>query len=93
MCVTKEINVINPAGLHARPAARFVELARTFESAVTVTKDGRTGNAKSLVGLLKLSIGAGSTIMLRAQGPDQRAAVDGLVALLSELNEPEGTHE
>lgn len=90
MCVTREINVMNPTGLHARPAARFAELARTFESAVTVTKDGRTGNAKSLIGLLKLSIGTGSVITIRAQGPDEGEAVDALTSLLSEFAESEG---
>jgi phosphotransferase system HPr (HPr) family protein len=90
MCVTRDIDVMNPAGLHARPAARFAELARTFESAVTVAKDGRTGNAKSLIGLLKLNIETGSTVTIQAQGPDEQAAVAALAALLSEGAEPEG---
>jgi phosphocarrier protein HPr len=90
MRVTREIDVINPTGLHARPASQFAELARTFESAVTVTKEGRTANAKSLIGLLKLGVGAGSTITLGAEGPDEQAAVDALAALLSEFAESEG---
>jgi phosphotransferase system HPr (HPr) family protein len=90
MCVTRVINVVNSTGLHARPAARFAEVARTFEAAITVTKDGRTGNAKSVLGLLKLGIGAGSTIAVSAEGPDEQAAVEGLSALMSELAESEG---
>jgi phosphotransferase system HPr (HPr) family protein len=85
----EEVVVTNPTGLHARPAARFVELARGFESTVSIEKDGRQGNAKSLVSVLKLGINQGSLVALAAEGPDENRAVEALSELLRDLAETE----
>jgi phosphotransferase system HPr (HPr) family protein len=84
-----DVEVTNPSGLHARPAARFVEAARAFEATLSLQKDGRQGNAKSLVSVLKLGIGQGSLITLEADGPDEDRAVEELTALLRSLAEAE----
>jgi phosphocarrier protein HPr len=70
------------AGLHARPAALFVKLAASFQSAITVTLGERTINGKSIVQVLTLGAKQGSTIVVAADGPDEGAAVAALEQLV-----------
>jgi phosphotransferase system HPr (HPr) family protein len=77
-----ELTVIDPTGLHARPAARFVQSASRFTSRIVVRHDGREANAKSLLSLLTLGLKPGSRIAITAEGADAEGA---LVALASEL--------
>lgn len=84
-----ELVVTNPSGLHARPAATFVETAKRFEAKLSVEKDGRRGNGKSLISLLKLGISKDSRIVLEADGSDEDAAVEELTHLLGRLEEAE----
>lgn len=74
--------VIDPAGLHARPAARFVQTATRFTSRIVIRDDGREADAKSLIALLGLTIRPSSEITLAADGPD---AEEALAALAAEL--------
>jgi phosphocarrier protein HPr len=74
--------LVDPSGLHARPAARFVQTASRFRSTVTIIHGTRQANAKSLLSLLGLALREGSEITLRADGEDADAA---LAALTSEL--------
>jgi phosphotransferase system HPr (HPr) family protein len=74
--------LIDPAGLHARPAARFVQTASRFHSTVAIVHGTREANAKSLLSLLGLALRQGSEIVLRAEGDDADAA---LAALTTEL--------
>jgi phosphotransferase system HPr (HPr) family protein len=76
------LTVIDPAGLHARPAAQFVRTASRFESRITIRAGERTADAKSLIALLGLTIRPHSQVTLAADGPDADAA---LAALLDEL--------
>jgi phosphocarrier protein HPr len=76
------LTVLDPAGLHARPAAQFVRTASRFESRVTITAGERSADAKSLIALLGLTIRPNSQVTLAADGPDGDAA---LAALLDEL--------
>jgi phosphotransferase system HPr (HPr) family protein len=85
MSVVREYVLRNRSGLHARPAARFVELAKTFDSTVTVAGNGKTGNAKSLISMMKLGISSGSAVTLTADGSDEAEAIDALCTLLSEV--------
>jgi phosphocarrier protein HPr len=87
---SRTVTVSNPSGLHARPAAVFVAKAKEYESTVTLEKDGKTGNGKSLIGLLKLGLACGSTVQISAEGSDAQSAVEGLSALLLQLAENEG---
>ena len=75
--------VIDPSGLHARPAARFVQAASRFSSTITIRHDGREADAKSLIALLGLTIRPSSEITLSAVGPDADAALSTLSAELS----------
>jgi phosphotransferase system HPr (HPr) family protein len=82
------LRVIDPAGLHGRPAARFVQIASRFQSAVTLGAGGRTANAKSMVGLLGLAVRPQSEITISAEGDDADAALAALLAELGPTVEP-----
>jgi phosphocarrier protein HPr len=73
--------------LHARPAAAFVRAAMGFDASVTIAAGDREANAKSLLSVLALGAKAGTSVDLRADGPDAAAAVAGLAELLAALVE------
>lgn len=77
-----EVTVCNRLGLHARAAARFVHLAASFRSRVTVGRDGARVDGKSILGLLTLAAGPGTRLVVAADGDDERQAVDSLVELV-----------
>ncbi len=78
----KDVVVQNKVGLHARPATFFIQKANEFKSSIWVEKEERRVNAKSLLGVLSLGIIGGTNIKVIADGADEEAAVDGLVALV-----------
>ena len=73
----------NRLGLHARAAAKFVHLATRFESRVRVARQGREIDGKSIMGILLLAAGRGSTITIAADGSDELEAIAALVALVA----------
>ena len=79
---TKDVEVKNQVGLHARPATFFIQQAHEFKSSIWVEKEDRRVNAKSLLGVLSLGIMGGTTIRILAGGPDEEQAVDELVKLV-----------
>jgi len=82
---TKTTKIINPTGLHARPASLFVNEAKNFSSKVTLRRldpDSGAQNAKSIILLLALALKTGAEIEIAADGPDEVEAVDKLVALV-----------
>jgi len=85
--VEKEASVVPEAGLHARPAARFIKEAKSYSSEIHVIKDGKEVSAKSALRLMTLGAKHGDKVTVRAEGEDEEAAVDALVALLSEEEE------
>jgi phosphocarrier protein HPr len=82
--VSATFEIINELGLHARAATKLVQLASQFESEVTVAKDGQSANAKSVMGVLLLCGSRGSSVTVRARGPDAQAAVDAIGRLIAE---------
>ena len=78
----KEVTVQNKVGLHARPATFFIQKANEYKSSIWVEREDRRVNAKSLLGVLSLGIVGGTDISIIAYGPDEEAAVDGLVKLV-----------
>lgn len=78
----KEVMVQNKVGLHARPATFFIQKANEFKSLITVEKEERRVNAKSLLGVLSLGIIGGTNITIRAEGIDEEDAVEALVKLV-----------
>jgi phosphocarrier protein len=83
MTAERDVEIINKRGLHARASAKFVKLASTFEAEVQVAKDGQSVDARSIMGLMMLAAGPGSSIHISAEGEDAQAAVDALCALVS----------
>lgn len=79
---SRAVRITNALGLHARAAARFVRLACTFGAQVRVDRVGRTIDGKSIMGLLLLAAARGTSITISADGPDEAAAVEALVALV-----------
>lgn len=78
----KDVMVQNKVGLHARPATFFIQKANEFKSSVSVEKEERRVNAKSLLGVLSLGIVGGTQITIRAEGVDEETAVEALVKLV-----------
>ncbi|MFC1658008.1 HPr family phosphocarrier protein [Candidatus Omnitrophota bacterium] len=87
--IRKEIIVKNKSGLHARPAALFVQAANKFDSRITVEKDSERVNGKSIMGILTLGAERDSRIIIEAEGRDARDAIFELERLVSN-NEQEG---
>jgi phosphocarrier protein HPr len=86
--IEKDVPIINRLGLHARPAAMFVRIASRFRAEVWVSKEGEEVNGKSIMGLMMLAAGKGSTLHLRCEGPDADKAVEELEQLIqSRFNE------
>jgi phosphocarrier protein HPr len=81
--IEREATIVNSEGLHARPAARIVRLASTFNSEIEIYKDGVGVNGKSIMGVMMLAAECGSSITIRAQGPDAEVAAEALVALVA----------
>ena len=79
----RETTVGPKEGLHARPAAEFVQKAKGFSSEIVVVKDGREANAKSPLKLMTLAAKHGDKIIIRADGADADEAVNSLVELIS----------
>ena len=82
MALTQVVEIVNERGLHARASAKFVKLAATFDAEVTVSRDGTTVDALSIMGLMMLAAGIGSTIEIAADGPEAQPALDALVELV-----------
>ncbi|HEV2162618.1 MAG TPA: HPr family phosphocarrier protein [Stellaceae bacterium] len=81
--VNRSVTICNQRGLHARAAARFVKLAFEYDADITVTKAGASVSGRSIMGLMMLAAGPGSTVDLSATGPDATRAIDALVALIT----------
>jgi phosphocarrier protein HPr len=77
-----EVTLVNVLGLHARAAARFVQVASRFRSRITLSKDGRAVDAKSILGVLMLAAALGDRLTLSARGEDAQEAVAALSALI-----------
>ena len=79
---TATVTVHHESGLHARPAAQFVNLAKQFDSDIKISANGKSVNAKSLVLLLTLAVKPNTSIELTASGTDEQEAVDALSKLI-----------
>lgn len=78
----RTVQVVNPLGLHARPAAQLVRLASGYQSQVELERDGMVVNGKSIMGVMMLAAECGSSLVIRANGGDESAAVDAIAALV-----------
>ena len=83
MKVSRTVEICNERGLHARASAKIVKLAGEFDAEVSVSRDGQTVDARSIMGLMMLAAGIGSTIEISAEGPEAKAAVAALGDLVA----------
>jgi phosphocarrier protein HPr len=81
--IERDATIVNLEGLHARPAARIVRLANSFASEIELAKDGLVVNGKSIMGVMMLAAEFGSSITIRATGPDAEQAVVALAELVA----------
>ncbi|QTQ14042.1 HPr family phosphocarrier protein [Treponema parvum] len=85
--ISREITIQNPTGLHTRPANDFVTLANTFQSDISIRKNEKTANAKSIIKLLRIGISQNDTVVLEADGADEEKAVQALAEFIDRLEE------
>jgi len=78
----RHVQIVNRNGLHARPAAEIVKTASKFKSDITISREDLEVNGKSIMGVMMLAAEFGSTIELRASGPDESEALDALERLI-----------
>ena len=83
MPVERSVQIVNEAGIHARPAAEIVKTAARFKAEITIVKDGLDVNAKSIMGVMMLAAECGSTVLLRAEGEDAQAAIDAIAGVIA----------
>jgi phosphocarrier protein HPr len=81
--IRRVVTICNKRGLHARAAARFVKLAEQFDAEITVAKNGTAASGLSIMGLMMLAAGPGTSVELRASGREAGPAVDALADLVT----------
>ena len=82
--IKREIQVVNKLGLHARASAKLTQTASQFKSAIFIARNGRRVNAKSIMGVMMLAAGKGSTVELDAEGEDEAAALEAVEKLFAD---------
>jgi phosphocarrier protein len=88
--VTRSVQIRNRLGLHARAAARFVHVASRFRSKVTLSRDHKEIDGKSILGILLLAASQGTFVLIKTEGEDEEAALQALVALVEQGFEEDG---
>ncbi len=81
---SKEVEIVNKLGLHARASAKLTQVASGFQSEIWLSRSGRRVNAKSIMGVMMLAAGRGSTVLVEAEGPDAEQAIEALRQLVAE---------
>jgi phosphocarrier protein HPr len=80
----RTVQIVNRNGLHARPAAEIVKLASKFQCEITIVKDDLDVNGKSIMGVMMLAAGLGSSVELETEGADEQVAIDEIEALFND---------
>ena len=81
----REVEIVNNLGLHARASAKLTQLAARYACEVSLSRNGRKVNAKSIMGVMMLAAGKGAIVTLETSGPDEVEAMDAIVALINDL--------
>ncbi len=89
--ISRELLITNKRGLHARASAKFVQLVERFNAEVFVTRGNEVVGGTSIMGLMMLAAGPGTSIVVSAVGPEAQAAVDAIAALVADKFNEEGT--
>jgi len=88
--ISRELQIINKRGLHARASAKFVQMVEKFNAEVWVTRGSETVGGTSIMGLMMLAAGPGTSVTVSAIGPEAQAAVDAIAALVAYKFNEEG---
>ena len=80
----REVEIINKLGLHARASAKLTQLAAKYQCDVSLARNGRKVNAKSIMGVMMLAAGKGSRVILETDGPDESEALSAIVGLIGD---------
>lgn len=81
--LSREIPITNKRGLHARASAKFVQMVERFTADITVTRGGETVGGTSIMGLMMLAAGIGTSIVVTAKGPQAQAALEAITELVT----------
>ena len=82
--LSREVEIVNKLGLHARASAKLTQTAARFQSEVFIAKGGKRVNAKSIMGVMMLAAGLGSEVEIETSGADEQAAMDALTSLIND---------
>jgi phosphocarrier protein len=82
--ISRDFIISNKLGLHARPSARLTQTASRFSADIHISRNGRRVNAKSIMGVMMLAAGQGSTVTVEAEGEDAEQAVEAIGQLIAE---------
>ena len=88
--VSRELQIVNKRGLHARASAKFVQMVEKFSAEVWVTRGSETVGGTSIMGLMMLAAGPGTSVVVSAIGPEAQAAIDAIAALVADKFNEEG---
>ena len=80
----REVEIVNRLGLHARASAKLTQLAAKYPCEVSLSRNGRKVNAKSIMGVMMLAAGKGAKVVVEVDGPDELEAMDAIVALVGD---------
>jgi phosphocarrier protein HPr len=80
----QEVEIVNKLGLHARASAKLTQLAAKYQCDVSLARNGRKVNAKSIMGVMMLAAGKGARVTLETDGADEGEAMDALIALIAD---------
>ena len=81
------VTIMNPTGLHARPASNFCKLANSLGCDVKLEKEGKAINGKSVIAVMSLGVGQGSTLQIMTEGEDEEEAINTLVSYFDTLED------
>ena len=88
--IVRVLEIINKKGLHARASAKFVQTVERFDADVRVTRGNETVGGTSIMGLMMLAAGPGTSVVVSAVGPEAQAAIDAIAALVADKFNEEG---
>jgi phosphocarrier protein len=88
--ISRELLIVNKRGLHARASAKFVQMVERFDAEVWVTRGSETVGGTSIMGLMMLAAGPGTSVIVSATGPDAEAALDAIAELVASKFNEEG---
>ena len=89
--ISRELPIINKRGLHARASAKFVQMVERFNAEIWVTRGRETVGGTSIMGLMMLAAGPGTSVIVSATGPEAQAAIDAIAELVASKFNEEGT--